>query len=219
MDGPSQDALRKTCLRLSIGMVSQRDCLMAKAARERISLDLRGLAPALRAHARARHLTVSQAARIAVAAVLEPPEGAAGVQIDAEAAPAPDQLVKLTIRLRSNVASQFAARARASGLSQGAYLTTLIHGMPAPSPLVVKTLAASTEQLAILSGDMNEVIRRLRTEALSASEELEHVVRGIVADTREHLELACRVVAEFRPARTNSTPHPRRQAVRRHAES
>jgi hypothetical protein len=219
MDGPSKNALSRICLRLSVGIVSHRDCVMAKAARDRISLDLRGSAPALRAHARARQLTVSQAARLAVAAVLEPPEGAAGVQTDAEAAPAPDPLVKLTIRLRSKVASQFAARARASGLSQGAYLTTLVHGMPAPPPAIVKALAASTEELAIVSGDMNEIIRRLRTQASPAGEELGHLVRGIVADTREHLELACRVVAEFRPARTNSTPPPRRRAAGRSAGS
>ena len=38
-----------------------------------MTIDLRGLAPALKAHAKARHLTVSDAARLAVAAALETP--------------------------------------------------------------------------------------------------------------------------------------------------
>jgi len=43
---------------------------VAVARRERMTIDLRGLAPALKAHANARHLTVSEAARLVVASAL-----------------------------------------------------------------------------------------------------------------------------------------------------
>src|SRR5271154_5385794 len=103
---------------------------MANTARERGTPDPRGLAPAVETQPKARHLTVSQAARLAVAAALEPSAVDPGVQPVAEQASAADRLAKLTIRLRRNVATQFAERARASGLSHGAYLTTLVHGTP-----------------------------------------------------------------------------------------
>ena len=186
---------------------------MAGAARERMIVDLGGLAPALRAHAKARHLTVTQAARLAVAAVLEPAPVDAGVQPESEPDSTADRTVKLTIRLRRGVADQLTARARDCGLSHGAYLTTLIDAAPAPPLAMVKALSASTDQLAVVSADMNEVIRLLRRDTSPSQEVLGEVLRSIVDGTRRHLDLASRVVAELRPART----YPRRSPGNRPA--
>ena len=177
-------------------------------------VDLGGLAPALRAHAKARHLTVTQAARLAVAAVLEPAPVDAGVQPESEPDSTADRTVKLTIRLRRGVADQLTARARDCGLSHGAYLTTLIDAAPAPSLAMVKALTASTDQLAVVSADVNEVIRLLRRDTSPSQEMLGTSVRSIVDGTRRHLELASRVVAELRPART----YPRRPRGKRAAD-
>jgi len=187
---------------------------MAGAARERMIVDLGGLAPALRAHAKARHLTVTQAARLAVAAVLEPAPVDAGVQPESEPDSTADRTVKLTIRLRRGVADQLTARARDCGLSHGAYLTTLIDAAPAPPLAMVKALSASTDQLAVVAADVNEVIRLLRRDTSPSQEMLGTSVRSIVLDTRRHLDLASRVVAELRPART----YPRRPRGKRAAD-
>ena len=78
-----------------------------------------------------------------------------------------DQPVKLTVRLRRGVAVRLATRARACGLSHGTYLATLIDGTPAPPLAVVAALNASTDQLAVVSADLNEVIRAAPRAALA----------------------------------------------------
>jgi hypothetical protein len=176
-----------------------------------MTIDVRGLAPALKAQARARHLTVSQVARLALVAALPPPN--AGTQLAGRPSPDADRLAKLTIRLRRGVAARLHETARASGLSLGAYLTTLIDGAPAPPLTLVRALAESTDELAILSADANEVIRMLRKGVAPSDAELRHVVRGMVEGTRQHLELASRVVAQLRPTRVLQTSRLRNRDV------
>lgn len=72
---------------------------MAKVVRERVTVDIRGLAPALKAQADAWHLTVSQVTRLALVAALPPAN--ASSQPGGSPSPDADRLDKLTIR-RSN---------------------------------------------------------------------------------------------------------------------
>jgi len=173
--------------------------------RERVTIDLRGLGPALKAHARARNLTVSDVARLAVVAVLETSgsdtEAQAGVESDA----AEDRPVKLTIRLRRGVAAHLSTRARACGLSHGAYLTTLIGEAPAPPLAVLTALGASTEQLAVVSADLNELVRTIQRGALSSGPLIDDWLRPLMDEVRRHVGLASRLVSELRPTRTSST--------------
>lgn len=180
-----------------------------------MTIDLRGLAPALKAHAKARHLTVSDAARLAVAAALKTPPLDPEVEPSHEPDAGADRPIKLTVRLRRGVAARLATRARACGLSHGTYLTTLIDGTPAPPLAAVAALNASTDQLAVVSADLNEVIRLLREQPLPSEEELDEFTRRIVDGVRRHLDLASRVVADLRPARTYPTQRPTRVATHR----
>ena len=177
-----------------------------------MTIDLRGLAPALRAHAKARHLTVSDAARLAVAKALETSPLDREIESSCEPGAAADQSIKLTIRLRRGVATRLTTRARACGLSHGTYLTKLIDGTPAPSLAVVAALNASTDQLAVVSADLNEVIRLFRDQPLPSEKALDELTRRIVEGVRRHLDLASRVVADLRPARTYPTQRPTRVA-------
>ena len=179
-----------------------------------MSIDLRGLAPALKAHARARNLTVSDAARLAIAAALGTSPLDPEVEPTHEPDAGADQPVKVTVRLRRGVAVRLATRARACGLSHGTYLATLIDGTPAPPLAVVAALNASTDQLAAVSADLNEVVRLLRGQPLPSEEELDEFTRRIEGGVRSHLDLASRVVAELRPARTCAT-RPTRAKGRR----
>lgn len=182
--------------------------VVAKAPRERITIDLRGLAPALKAHAKTRHLTVSDAARLAVAAALDATSFDSQLEPAGEPDAASDQPVKLTIRLRRGVAARLTTRARDCGLSHGTYLTTLIDGTPAPPLAAVTALNASTDQLAVISADLNEVIRLFREQPMPSEEELDQLTQRVVVGVRRHLDLASRVVADLRPARTYPTRRP-----------
>jgi hypothetical protein len=186
---------------------------MAKVARERVTVDIRGLVPALNAQAKARHLTVSQIVRLAVVAALPPAD--AKTELAAQPSPEADRLLKLTIRLRRGVAARLHERARASGLSLGAYLAALIDGTSAPPLTLGRPLAESTDELAILSADANEVIRMLRKGATPSDTDLRHLVQGMVDGTRQHLELASRVVAQLRQTRVLQKPPPRRRDMGR----
>ena len=181
---------------------------VAVARRERMTIDLRGLAPALKAHAKARHLTVSEAARLAVASALEPPQFGAESEAGGELDWAADKPVKLTVRLRRSVAARFVTRARACGLSHGTYLTTLIEGTPAPSLAMVSALNASTEQLAVVSADLDGVIHALRHYNLPSEKQLGDLVRSILDGMHKHLELSSRALAQLRPTRRHPTSAP-----------
>ena len=61
---------------------------MRAGSRERTTLDLRGLGPAIRAHAKARNMAVSSVARMAVAKMLENSGIALADTMDANAGPA-----------------------------------------------------------------------------------------------------------------------------------
>ena len=173
-----------------------------------MTVDLRGLAPALKAHAKARHLSVSDAARLAVAAALETspiePGAQAGESQDADA----DRPIKVTIWFRRGVAARLKTRARACGLSHGSYLTTLIEGTTAPSLAMVAALSASTDQLAAISTDLEEVVRYLGMHPRPAVEGLDVFTQRIVDGVHRHLDLASRVVAELRPARRSVAQPP-----------
>ena len=177
---------------------------MGTGSRERVTIDLRGLGAALKAHARARHLTVSDAARLALVAMLKTSASESEAQVGGESDVANDGTVKLTIRLRRGVATRLTARARACGLSHGAYLTTLIDEAPAPPLAVVTALGTSTEQLAVVSADLNELIRTIRRDVTSSGCLIDDWLRPLVIDVRRHVALAARLMSELRPAWTSS---------------
>ncbi|MDQ2733762.1 MAG: hypothetical protein M3Y55_01955 [Pseudomonadota bacterium] len=97
-----------------------------------------------------------------------------------------------------------ATRARAAGLPYGAYLATVLDGMPAP-PLAVDHAAAvtalglSTERLAVISADINELIRMVGRD-LPASRVFDDRMASIAGDVRHHLVLASRLMTALKPA-------------------
>ena len=121
---------------------------MVVDSRDRVTVDLRGLGPAVRAKAAARNLTLAAFAR---AAILE-----AMGHVDDQSlslgpvGPADGQPVKLTLTLPLRQASWLVEHARASGVSYGTYLASLVDGAPYPGSLAeaVRALSASTDQMA-----------------------------------------------------------------------
>ena len=173
---------------------------MRSAARDLTCVDLRGLGLALKDHARARGVTASELIRQVVAVLLE--NHGAAARADPSVDGVPDGTVKLTIRLRSRIAIRFSESARACGLSRGAYLARLIDEAPA-APLAIATeLGRSTEQLAVVSGDMNELIRTLARGGVLSGPLVDVSLRPLLAEVRRHVDLAARLVSELRPPRT-----------------
>ena len=178
---------------------------MARTHRERMTIDLRGLGPALRAHAKARRLTLAAAARSALAAALQDASSADAGEVDNEHDQVADRSVKLTLRLRRSAANRLATRARAAGLPYGAYLATLLDGTPAP-PLAadhtaaVTALGVSTERLAVISADINELIRVVGRGGMPASRQFDGRMAGVAGDVRQHLVLASQLIAALKPA-------------------
>ncbi|MCE9661014.1 MAG: hypothetical protein K8R60_20995 [Burkholderiales bacterium] len=77
----------------------------------------------------------------------------------------------------------------------------MIEKMPAPPLSVTTELGKSTEQLAIVSGDMNELIRTLARGGASSGPLLDDWVMPLLDDVRRHIGIASRLVAELRPGR------------------
>ena len=178
--------------------------IVATASRQRVTIDLRGLGTALRAHAQARNLTVSDVARLAVVSLLETSASSPAVEVSGDVDVATWRTVKLTIRLRSGVAAHLTNSARACGLSQGAYVTTLIDQVPAPPLAIATVLGRSTEQLAVVSADLNELMRTMRRDAASSERFIEDRLRPLLNDVRQHVGLASRLVSDLRSKRTSA---------------
>lgn len=177
---------------------------MAGARRERTTLDLRGLGPAIRAQAQARNTTVAALARMAVVRMLERSgvamDGACKQNIDAAA----HQVVKVTLRMPRRTALEVSKRARAAGVSHGAYLSTLLDGAPMllaadERKEAVTALAVSTDQLAQLAADLNAVARLVRRDSSPAAEPFGHTVATLTREVQAHLHLAARLMVELKP--------------------
>ena len=169
------------------------------ASRQCVTIDLRGLGPALKAQAQARDLSVSEVVRLAVVSVLEASDPRATVVFGCENEATPNRTVKLSLRLRHGVVSRLTNRARECGVSRGAFLTSLIDGVPVPPLAVVNVLGRSTDQLAVVSTDLNELIRTIRRNYTFSDPCIEDRLRPLLSDVRQHVSLASHLMSELRP--------------------
>ena len=174
---------------------------MSADSRDRVTVDLRGLAPAVKAHASARNMTLAAFARAAMVEALKQAEAdpfhlSQGGGLDDR------QPVKLTLSLPLRQASWLVEHARAAGLSYGTYLASVIDGTPAPGGLgeAVRALMASTNQLAALSADLNDYVRLLRRLNFAEAEKYRQRVVSMFDEIREHVRLNAALAAEVREA-------------------
>ena len=102
-------------------------------ARDRVTIELRGMRERLNALAAARKMTTAALARKALGTLLDDEQS--DDQIGSNDTTASDaQVVKVTLRLSAAHAAALVTRARAADVSQGAYVAGLIDGTP-PNPL------------------------------------------------------------------------------------
>jgi len=186
---------------------------MSSSSHDFVTVDLRGLKPALVAAARAQRISVSVLVRRAVAREL----GEADDGTQRSVGPHDDggtikALVKLSIRLTPPEAEQLAAGARSAGLSRGAYVAGLVYGVPvlaggARTDLVA-ALIRSCAELASLGRNVHHLTALLRQGEVRAAQEYRSMLDTLAGDVRQHLGLAASALADLRPGRAGKPPVP-----------
>ena len=179
---------------------------MSSPSREFFTLDLRGLRAGLRARAASQGLTESAAVRSILAAAL----GAERSDSSAPSAgPATTPEIKLSVRLPRTAASRLNRHARAAGLSRGVYLTRLIDGAPpvvasSDRAAMFRALNASSNELALLSRDMNHLTQLLRQGSFVAAREYTARHGSVDRIVQAHLALAAPILSELSLMRLTS---------------
>lgn len=195
---------------------------MSATPREFFTVDLRGLRGALSRRAMETGLTESDVLRSALAAALNDDRS------DTLNMPATGDIrasqpqVKLSVRIPSPVAERLDRKARATGLSRGAYLTSLIDGAPAVIAATDRragfaALSASAAELALISRDIYHLTQLLRHGETRPAQEYRQRLDGLDADVRQHLDRSAAVLAELAPPQARArrirfgSPQPRRR--------
>jgi hypothetical protein len=175
-------------------------------ARDRVSVDLRGLGPRLRAQAQRQQTTPAALTRRAVLLLLNDHQDGEGPLLSTHAQRPARGIVKVTLRVSGTHAKSLATQARAADMSQGDYVASLLDGMmpaalPADHALAVKALMASTDRVAALSADLNAFLRVLGRASVVELEPYRASITSLTKDVRQHLATAAALIAELRPAR------------------
>jgi hypothetical protein len=171
---------------------------MASASRDRVTIDLRGIGPSVRAAAGARRLRVAAYARLTLA---EASNQTAMSLPPASPIERADAVMKVTLRLDPLDAELLLLGAAHVGLSYGAFVARLLRGAPVPAPLPDRVkdrdaLIVSSDHLATLSADLASLIRMLKRFDGDGAVRYGAAAEALMADVRQHLELASRVVSK-----------------------
>lgn len=188
---------------------------MASGSRDRVTVDLRGAGPVVQAKATAQGLTVAAFVRRAIKTIAGTPADAT-YSHSVATSEAGERLIKVTLRLTADHALLLAMRARSAEVSQGSYVAGLLDGQPPPRAAsdrreAIAALAKSTDQLAVMSTDLQTVLRLIRTASPERAEPFRRNVRTLLEDVRAHLDMACGYLADL--PRT-APPRPRRRPLR-----
>jgi hypothetical protein len=180
---------------------------LAPSARDRISVDLRGLKAALVARAQAQRVEVSVVVRRAVERELAVAAATTELAGETGCPRAAGGRAKLSIRLTSAEAAQLAAGAGRAGLSRSAYVAGLLAEVPvlvsrsAARPDLLAALNASCAELSTLTRNLHHLTTLLRQGQVRAALEYREMLDTLGADVREHLAITASMLAELRPTR------------------
>jgi hypothetical protein len=173
---------------------------MAGVPRDRVIIDLRGIGDAVRSAAAQRNITIAHLARQALLSTIaasEPPVVPLGSN-----SPTPSFLTtKLTLRMPQPHADALIVNAVGLGLSYGEYVARLVSGSSLPRPSAERAadraaLLASSDQLAVLSADLNAFERLLRHGSSADAQKFRQRIEVMDADIRRHLDLASKLMTD-----------------------
>jgi hypothetical protein len=182
---------------------------MTPSARDRISVDLRGLRAALFEQARARGLLPSTLVRDALVEALGQSEPGGLDRAAAGAAVSAKDRVRLTMRMSRADAVATLDAARRAGLAPGAFVAGLVADVPALCAGFsradhIAALIASSGELSTLSRNIRHLTRLLHEGNVRAALEYRDMLGTLDGDIRGHLALASSVLADLRPRRSTS---------------
>ena len=104
---------------------------MTDTSRDRVTIDLRGIGPSVRAAASARRLRVAAYARLALA---EASNGQGAPSVPDSPIERAGAVMKVTLRLDPSDAELLLLGTAHVGLSYGAFVARLLRGLPLPAP-------------------------------------------------------------------------------------
>jgi len=174
-----------------------------------VTVDLRGLRAALSRRATEAGITESDVLRSALAVALGDDRGDLLNPATTGDASTSQPQVKLSVRITRPAAEHLDRKARAAGLSRGAYLTGLINGAPAVVAATDRragfaALSASAAELALLSRDINHLTHLLSRGEVRAAQEYRARLDSLDADVRQHLDRSAAVLAELAPPQAHA---------------
>ncbi len=193
--------------------------MTAPVARDRLTVDLRGLKPALTAQARARGVPPSQFVRDALAAALGQANAAEATAYDTTRTQ-PGSRVRVSLRLRRDDARRLHAAAAAAGLPLGAYVSGLAASVPVLQPGLSRqdhlaAVTASCAELATLGRSLRHLSDLLRQGSVRAAQEYRDLLDSVAGDVQRHLEVASAVVVDLQPSRAGDAGTRARPTARR----
>lgn len=173
---------------------------MAGAARERMTIDLRGISNVVRSAAAPRRVTVASFARQALlCAIGERQPAATQPGSDCPALTAPT--AKLTLRMQEPDAEALILHATSLGLSYGEYVTRMVRRTPLPRPAPERAadraaLLLHCDRLAQWAVDLHALTRLLRAGCLDSALKDLASSKAMAADVRRHFDLASSLLAQ-----------------------
>jgi hypothetical protein len=170
-------------------------------SRGRISVDLRGLRPALEQMAQHSGMTPSAFTRRAVALALA--RNAAWTATAHGVSPR-SHCIKVSLKLSRRHAAMLRDGARSAGMFPSPYVEALLDGVPdiaqsGRRPEALEALTRSNAELAAMGRNLNQLARALHRSHQAGATEAAAAVSDMAAVVREHLEVAATLLATLRP--------------------
>jgi hypothetical protein len=183
---------------------------MKAAARDRITVDLRGLKAALVERARVHGVSPSDLVRHLVAEALEPQGDSAHAGPAHAAAMEPGERTRVSLRMHRHEAEALFMAARAAAMPAGAFVAGLVAGVPAlehgAAPRNhVAALVASNAEMSTLAKSVHHLAALLRQGSVRAAQEYQTTLADLDAHVRNHLALSAEVLAQLQPRRASAT--------------
>ena len=177
---------------------------METKSRERISVDLQGLKPALLARSQALGVSPSALVRKALAQVLDTP---ATLKRETAVRPPwkrPRDRTRLCLRMGQEEAAATMAAAKRAGMSPGDYVAGLVAGVPVllnggGRSDHIAALTTSNAHVANLSRNIYALTRFLTLANVEQARVYRDMLDTLDGDVRHHLAQAAALMADLRP--------------------
>ena len=175
----------------------------SSSRRDLVTVDLRGMKAELVEHARARGVSPSEFLRAALAEALRSAVSVVGSAPNTSP-PMPEPSTRLSLRMSGEDRLAVLARARQAGLTPGAFVASLVAGVPALTSGQSRgehlaALVTSNAEMATLARKVGQLAILFRQGSTQAAHEYRAMLDGVVHEVREHIRRVSAVLAELRP--------------------